>query len=305
MKKPVSYLTLLATILVCACTVPGIPEVGPSLGGLGLEITSFSAEPSPVFSGGTVRLVMETGNLGGTTVNVNQSLVYLTGSNFDAWGGETYHNFSKDMKAEDIVRGIPADTQRFSWPLTAPSLSAGQTRTDTFIGRIYHEYSTNALGNVWVYSESEADAARTAGRALYPSSFTYTKGPVGISVKVMPDPIILYGSEKSFTLYITLNNLASGTIYTSGAVSYYIAPNVALDSDELNKVYVDVIPPTGVSIGPGCESWQDLIEGRETVLVCDVTLPSAPTTFESYALDVVVKYGYYTERTTTVTIQGR
>jgi len=301
-----SLFPILAVLMVCGCSMAGISG-GPVLGGgNGLEIISFTAEPSPVFSGSTVRLIMEVENRGGTNVVDLQSLLYMTGSNFDSWGGTTYNYFDKEMKAEDVVRGVPADIKRFSWSLSAPTLPAGQTRQDTFIGRIYHEYKSSALGNVWVYTETEAEASRTAGRQLYTPAFTYTKGPVGVQVRVSPDPIILYGSERTFTLYIKLNNLGTGTIYTPAIPNFYRRSNVGLEPHQLNNVTVSV---TGadLSVSSECTGHQELVAGRETTLVCDVTIAEdeVPETFKSFSLNVNVFYGYYTEQTTSVMVQGK
>lgn len=301
-------ISILAIALVSGCIseIPGLPAGGALGGGAGLEITSFTAEPTTVFSGSSVRLIMETTNQGGTTVPNSDSLVYLTGSNVDVWGlAGNYFHFEKDMKAEDVVRGIPADTKRFSWTLTAPSITAGQTRSDTFIGRIYHEYKTSANGNVWVYSETEAEAARTGGRSLYTPSFTYTKGPVGLTVSITPTPVILYGTENSFSMNIKINNLATGTIYHPNAVTYASgSEDVALAAAELNNVTVTV-SGTGLTVGNDCIGDKELVAGRETTLVCDVTVDTVPATFKSYAVDITVSYGYYTERTASVTIQGK
>ena len=306
--------TILAIVLVSACTIPGLEwpfgngGALPGVTGLGLEMTSFTAEPSTVFSGSTVRLIMETENKGGTTVEDSEALIYLTGSNFDDWSDTSplYDHFDKDMKAQDVVRGVPADTKRFSWSLTAPTLPSGQTRTDTFIGRIYHEYETSALGSIWVYSETEAEAARAAGRQMYSPSFTYTKGPVGVYVSVSPDPVVLYSEGDSFTINIKISNLAAGTIYSPGAVTYASgSENIALEADEINRVDVDITADSELSGYTDCEGTdEELIAGRDLTLVCDLT-PPLPGTFKSYSFDVKVSYGYYTERTATVTVQGR
>jgi len=305
-------ITLLAIAAIAGCTIPGIPGITPGTttigGGQGLEMTSFTAEPSTVFSGSTVRLITEVTNEGGTNVQSSDALLFLTGSNFQAWGNtnqQRYEHFDREMKAEDVVRGIPADTKRFALSLTAPSLTAGQTRVDTFIGRVYHEYQTSANGNVWVYTDTEADAARTAGRALYRPSFTYTKGPVGLQVSVSPDPIVLYGAETNFTLYIKISNLATGTIYYPKSVTYTSSSeNISLNSYQLNNVSVDA-SGTSLYIGQDCKGPQELVAGRETTLVCDVQVSPKPQTFGSNALNVTVKYGYYTEKTASVTIQGK
>ena len=303
-------ISILAIALVCGCVIPGLEGVTPTLGaGLGLEITSFTVEPSTVFSGASVRVIMETANQGGTTVEEGDAMVYLTSSNSDEWDSEQYYHFEKQMKAEDVVRGIPADTKRISFPsLTAPDLTPGQTRSDIFIGRIYHEYETSARGSIWIYDETESDAARAAGRSLYSSSFTYTKGPVGLQISVSPSPLVLYGDEDTFTVYIKINNLATGTIYSPGSVIYTNdSEDIGLEAEEINRVDVNVTTDDELSgYETDCEGTdQELVAGRDLTLVCEVTVDSRPDTFKSYSFDVTVNYGYYTERTATVTVQGR
>lgn len=307
--------SVLSIVLVAGCVGLDVGSVtgGTSTGmsGRGLEMVSFSAEPSSVFSGSSVRLIMEVENLGGSDVDSGDSLVYITGSNFDDWndGASAVYEGLKDMRAEDVVRGVPASTDRVTETVTAPSLDAGQTRNDVFIGRVYHDYKTSANGNIWVYSETESEAAREAGRSLYSPSFTYTKGPVGVAVSVTPTPIIMYDEgENSFTAFITISNLASGTIYAPNTLDYN-SNNVQLTMDEINRVDVDVIPDSGLSIVGDLEDCEgenlELVAGRDLTLVCDLEVDGTVTTFESFSFNVDVTYGYYTEKTASVTVQGR
>ena len=312
MKTKILILPILATVLVSLCTIPGIPGVTPSVGmggGMGLEITSFTAEPTSAFSNSSVRVTMEVENQGGTTVPTGGSLIYLTGASFTEWSDGSsalYKTIDKEMKAEDVIRGVPPSTYRYSTTLSAPSLDAGQTNNYILIGRLYSDYQTNANGNIWVYSETESEAARAAGRSLYTPSFTYTKGPVGLSVTVSPTPIILYEGENRFTVYIKISNLASGTIYAPGIIDY-AGSNVALNMDNINRVNVDIIPGTGLSIADpdGCEGDnQELVAGKDLTMVCDVNVADVAT-FQSFSFDVSVSYGYYTEKTASVTVQGK
>jgi len=308
-------LSILAIVSISLCTIPGIPGVTPGIGGgggAGLEITSFTAEPSTVFSGNTVRIIMEVENKGGTSVSNSEDLVWLTGSNFDAWSTTSpiYEHFDRNMTAEDVVRGIPAGIKRFTWSLTAPSsgITAGQTRTDMFIARVYHEYETSALGNIWIYTETEAEAAKAAGRQMYKSSFTYTTGPVGVQISVLPDPVVLYGTENSFTVTIKVSNLATGTIYSPNAVTYTEgSEDVSLTTTEINRVDVDVDAHADLSGYTDCEGTdQELVAGRDLTLICEVTVDTTNlATFKSYSFNVKVSYGYYTEKTASVTVQGR
>ena len=314
-------ISILAIVLIAGCTIPGIPEIptGPSVsGGRGLEITSFTAEPSPVYSGSKVRVTMEVENQGGTTVPKEKAVVYLTGSNVDIgsssdlyWRGSdpsetASKNFTRDMRPADAVKGTPADTARFTWTLMAPNVTAGQTRTDTFYGRTYCDYSTGVNGNVWIYTEGEADAARASGRPLNKASFTSTVGPVGLDVKVSPDPVVYYDTGEVFSLYITVSNLATGTIYKYG--KDYSSGIPTIGAEEYNIVNIDVSYDTSklsLDNPSDCKGDQELPAGKSTTLVCDFTITDPPDTFESYPITVTANYGYYTEKSTTVTVQGR
>jgi len=317
-------ISILAMVLVAGCVVPGleIPGVGitPGLAGIGLEIISFSADPSPVYSRGTIRVVAEVENRGGSTVDNDSALVYLTGSNIDLddltgryWYGRDTDDrseimwFSKDMDPENVVRGTPADTERFSWTLVAPNITPGQTRQDTFIFRVYTEYSSGVNGNIWVYTDAEAEATKAAGRSLKTSSFTPVSGPVAVSINLRPNPIILYEGEDQFTFNIDVTNTAAGTIYKNNSIPYTTATasDLALDAEsELNWLSVDV--DTDLIITE-CTGDQEIFGGRSMTMVCEATIPSGQPvdTFRSYLLNVIVSYGYYTEREAAVTVQGR
>ncbi|MFH1229736.1 MAG: hypothetical protein V1678_04920 [Candidatus Aenigmatarchaeota archaeon] len=304
---------LIAIVIVSGCSgMPDLPNIpGVNLGsktsitsGRALEITSFTAEPSSIFSGANVRVSMEVENQGDASVPDSQSLVYLTGSNFDDWSGTHFYHFNKMMKSADAVRGMPAETKKFTWSLTAPSIEAGQKRKDTFIGRVYQDYKSTANGNIWIYSEFEANAAKASGKQLYTPSFTYSKGPVCLGLSFSPEPIVLYDSEKTFMMYIKVNNLASGTIYYPGSVKYQIgSENIEVDPMQMNWVTVSVEPSSGLGVN-GCEGDRELTLGEAT-MACEVTVNRAPETLESYALEVIVDYGYFTERTASVTVEGR
>ena len=303
--KSLFLLSIVSILLVAGCTNVdlGLNNGNSLSSGQGLEMTSFTVEPSTVYSGTKVRLNMEVQNMGGTSVNYTNDLVYLTGTNFDKWQGTAYNSFgTTEMKTQDVVRDVPANVKKFSWSLTAPAVNAGQLETDTFIARVYTEYQTNANANVWVYSEGEADAARTAGRSLYTPTFTYTNGPVGLSVSVSPNPAVIYSGDNSFTMNIKISNQAQGTIYYPGSVNY--ANSVTIDSTKLNMVKLSTVASdTGVTVGTECNGDQELIEGKDTTVVCTITVPA--TTFKSYGFSITAKYGYFTEKTATVTVQGK
>ena len=314
---------MLAIVLVAGCTIPdlGILGAGTSLvGGNGLSVTSFTAEPSPVYSGNTVRVTVEAQNLGGTTVGVGDSLLYLTGTDVNLadtsgsyWYGSAtsdqtpIKHFNKNMTTANVVKGTSAVTDRVIWNLKAPTIPSGQTRQDTFILRVYSKYSSGVNGNIWIYSESESEATKSAGRTLHTSSFTPITGPIAVSVKLSPDPVVLYAGESTFSFDITLTNTATGSIYNKD-INYASAGvgDLALDSEtELNHVTVTVDSGT-LTLDTECVGDKQILGGKSLTLTCTATVPSADTlTFQSFPMNVMVGYGYYTENEATVTIQGK
>ena len=310
--------------LVAGCSeIPGLPNLstgGSVIGGNGLAITSFTAEPTPVFSGSTVRVTGEFQNMGGTTVNTDSALIYLTGTDVslgdtsgDSWHGKSAGNdmseirhFNKNMLPENVVKGTPAVTDRIVWNLVAPDMTAGQTRQDTFIMRVYSKYASGVNGNIWVYSESESQAAKSAGTAPETSSFTPVSGPVGVSVRLSPDPIVLYQGENQFTFNIDIINTGTGSIY-SKSINYATATagDLVLDSEnELN--HVDVTVDGGDLSIQECSGDQQIMGGKSITLSCTATVPNpSALTFKSFPLNVMVNYGYYTQSEATVTVQGK
>lgn len=326
MKEKI-LISLLAIALVSGCSgisIPGVPGLTPGTtgGGKGLEITSFSAEPATVYSGNTVRVSLDVQNLGGTSVLKNdpQAFVYLTGSNMNLgstnsiyWRGGTAttdkqscRSFTRNMTAADVVKGTEGRLETIKWNLIAPDVEPGQTRTDTIIGRVYTDYETALNGNIWVYQESEADAAKASGRSLNRATFTSTSGPVAVEATVNPDPVIIYSDgEKTTTLTVRISNTASGTIYASGVETCGTNGPTTIDVNDLNKVDINVEAPDfdGVT---NCNSEQpELIAGKPTTVVCDLTVNKDVPTFKSFPISITVDYGYYTERTTSVVVQGK
>ena len=197
-------LTTIAVLLVAGCTggiqLPFQQITTTQVGGAGMVFSDFSVDPTSVFSNSNARVMMTVSNKGGYPVPDTNSLVYLTGSALSLADttGIYWHNaaetifkhFGKTMNPEDTVRGTPADEKTMTWSLTAPNVSKGQTRNDIFIGRVYYDYQTSVTGTVWVYSQSESDAARAASRTLNKATLSATSGPVALTVKTSPDPVI-------------------------------------------------------------------------------------------------------------------
>ena len=233
MNKAILLATL-AIVAVAGCTDVQIPQIfQPTttlLAGTGMVMTDFSADQTEVFGGQSDRVMMTVSNKGGHSVPDSESLVYLTGSALIESGtaspmywttsANLIQKFGKEMKPADSIRDTPADEKIISWSLVAPNISRGEQTQYLFIGRIYYDYQTKVTGNIWVYSESEADAARASERTLNTATWSATSGPVAVVGRVTQNPVILYGSDNKFTLVIKISNAGGGVLYQKGAITY-------------------------------------------------------------------------------------
>lgn len=319
-------IAILAIVAAAGCTIPGIPGI-PGVGtivggGKGLEMTSFTADPASLYSGSTVKIVMEVENQGGSTAPAATSFAYLAGTNLKITStDDTYwHRLSgdtttdacgditTDMDPADVVKGTSGDKKTFKWSLRAPNMDPGTTSPNTFIGRVYTNYKTVVNGNVWVYTEAEQEAAKASGRALERSTFTSTSGPVSLEVSATPDPVIISDTDNSFTFKVTIRNSQTGTIYKSDTITS-CPPSSSLSPDDLNKVDVTITANDFDIVETECtgKQTQDLVSGNPTDMICELRIKDAskPSTYGSFPINVKAEYGYYTERTASVTVQGK
>ncbi len=321
MKKEILLATL-ATLFVAGCAGVQIPQIFQQtttvLGGTGMVITEFTPDSTAVYGGQTNRFRMTVSNKGGQAVPEAESVVFLTGSAVDPVGDDTIYwtgdsdlikDFDKEMKPYDPVRDIPADEKTISWSLTAPNISKGEQTNYLFIGRVYYDYRTKVTGNIWVYSESEADAARAAERPLQKSTWSATSGPVAINARVTQDPVILYAGETTFTLVIKVSNAGGGVLYEAGSIDYTTAEgsddpdDLALAAADINRV--TIAGTVGGSALPGdCIGTHELVGGKDLTLTCDVSI-TPPLTFQGFPITITADYGYFAERTASVMVSGR
>jgi hypothetical protein len=314
---------LLATIvvlLVAGCTNqipnPFQPVTISTTAGNGLVMTDLSPDSSSVSSNSSARISFTIDNMGGAAVPDSNSLIYLTGSDVDSltdtsgiywYGANTadqtqFKHFGKTMNPADANTGTPADEKIVSWSLKAPSVNKSQPdRNDNFIGRVYYDYQTTVTGTIWAYTQAESDTAKASNKALNKATFSTTSGPVTLIAKASPDPVV---GDTTFSLRININNVGGGSLYKAGSVNYEPgSESIALTTDQVNIVTINVDAP-GMTIGDGCNGDVTLPKGSN-VVSCDLTLASAPSTFQGYPVTVTAVYGYYTERTTNVIVTGK
>lgn len=319
-RKMLPLVFVMLAVFVAGC-VGGGQTGAITTGGTGLKILSFSPDQESVFGDKTAKLTLLIENQGEFPIKDSESLIYLTGSNVNLYSSSassttTWINatptdiaikkIGKDMKAADMVRQIPADQKELRWTVKAPALARGQTKTDTFTARVYYNYTTRAYSTVWVYSETEAAAIRAAKGTFEEPFSNSTKGPIKVEISYAPSSPTVSASDNTFTMYIKLTNIGGGVAFDGTKIDYTKdTPQdaIKLGEDDLNKVNIKIIAPNGMTI-TGCDGLQDMT-GAVTQIPCDVTITALPATKQGFSPIVDVKYGYYVDATTSITVSGK
>ena len=298
MKKIIAIFAIFLVIAASGCLGRGGDQIIFTRG-YGLEITNFSSPVGQVYSDQTAHVTMIVENHGGSKIDKTKglALIILPGD----WTVTQNKNqpFKKDLHFEDEVRGTIAGAEYFTWSIKAPSLVSGQTRPDSITGRVFYDYTTTAIGNIWVYPESEAASERDKGNTMNTLTYKASRGPVAISISVVPDPVTVYSDGEVFSLNIGLTNVGGGVVYKDGEVtsSSYDVANIR------NQFTLDV-DIAGLTVDKSCLNNLEFF-GDTATTICDVTVADAPPTKQSYPITVTADYGYYTDKIIQMNIVGR
>jgi hypothetical protein len=308
-----AILAVLAVVMIAGCVGQ---TVTTSTTSPGLAITSLTADVNEQASGRTIRMFGEFENQGESKIIAANSLVTLigpTGHGLLQWGDvpNAVATFRRDLNPADVARDLPAGRDTMQWKVIAPRLDPGQRKIDTFTVRAYYDYQTKGVGNLMAYSEAEATAVREGGDTLEKGAFSTTRGPISLSVRSVPDPVIVVpvtaggAATETVTLEIVISNVGGGTVYRVGKVKGADTVIPALQFDDLNKVNVMVdteLPESGTSCKSNVE--QELIGGKPTTITCDFTI-NLNQPKQSYPVKVNATYGYYTEQNVQLTAIGQ
>ncbi|MDD5417241.1 MAG: hypothetical protein PHU12_04705 [Candidatus Aenigmarchaeota archaeon] len=268
--------------------------------GLGLEIVNFTSSADTVRSNRTLTVTMQLQNQGDYKVSKDSGLALLImPSDWTVAPGKA-QAYTKDIGFEDSVRGTPMGTHVFRWTLTAPSLPEGISRPDSIETRVFYDYETRASGKIYVYPEAELLSAREKGEKINTLTYESTKGPIGIAINVLPDPVSVYSPGETFTLTITLTNQEKGTIYSQ----LINTSDYTLQELNRNKVQLSVSLPD-FNITNTCAGTVEFYGDTDTATaICDIKVPNVPSTKQPYPISVTAKYGYQIAKSLDVTVNG-
>ena len=80
--------------------------------------------------------------------------------------------------------------------------------------------------------------------------------------------------------------------------------DLAITADQINRVDI-ALSVAGTPISSGdCVGIKEMVGGKDLTLTCDITT-TRPPTFTSLPITITADYGYFSERTASVTVSGR
>lgn len=287
----------------------------------GLQITSFTAEPSSVDVGDTVIFTLETENVGGiTATNVLAHLLGVEGS----WRELTPGNPLVVESAKSLGSLLPpnpqfnqpGDFKVQTWTYKTPTIAPGLSYPASVAAEVLYNYNTTgaltikAIGESFLRTEYLAKGRRPAGPVL-----TNTNAPVKI---LIPDADYYInvddGDEAdSFqfkSVQFKLSNVGSGYPITDGVPGAVVGkisvrgPGSPVFSECLGQANTaDVVIDTG-TLGADLARLRTA-QGAVTIS-CTMKLNKNAFVLqdEQIRLDFNLGYRYYIQAGTTVTISS-
>ncbi len=320
MKTNKTALALIAiTVIIAGCTNGGGEE---SASTAGVQITNFSATPSSTFSGQSAQISMSVINQGGVDASNAVAKLYQApiGGGPGSWEIESGPQIVDigGIRAADPENEIPAQTRRQNWALTAPDLGS-QSVDYNFQTRLYYDYSSEATTQIELVREDEfLQGDYSPSRP----STSNTDGPIQIDINTR-SPVRYFTSEDGESssvdsdLCVTVRNEGQGTPFAPSVDEYTDTQDGEItsidlgseDNDPRDKVEVSVSESAGVDFpaanDDGTATETVMLTGSRGNHCFEMTLPDSFSITQTVPLTIDASYSYYTDASTTATVQPR
>jgi hypothetical protein len=299
-KLPFLFLILAIVVLSGCVTGPTAPGAGA-----GITILSFQAIPTQVASGDNVQLALQIQNQGSSMAkDVKVRLFGIDPSEWEVGFTRLEQDIGDMLGARE---GVPGETKTIYWTIQAPSLPVGISQLYEPIVRIYYRYTTTAVQQISIVSESEFKDLYATGQTLPIKSTVYTQGPLTLSVTNKP----VYASEnwqrKWFPISVKITNTGNGVLRAEPGWGW--APSIGGATLEY-PVKVKIEMPPGLELRGDCADyewgkWVSLFQNKEYEISCDVYITRTPEVREDKTIKITLEYDYYISTKTQITVQGR
>lgn len=276
-------------------------------------MNSFEAIPATVFEGDDTDLILRVQNKGEPLASDVKAYLYSYGD-LSLSGPTTDFQDADDLDPPtDEFEGEMKDIE-WTMDTTGMNLAGTQKETANCYARVYYKYNTSAKVAVPVISKDEYKKRVERDETL-PSKgpVTVTRGPFTVEI-TSRDPVLVEDApgEKTFKVYITAENLVSGTPYHLDA--HPSGPNNRPKGDSLERIEMSVDPSNKASISEcssGSNTWSDtgshnvsVRRGEKARLSCEIQVNNANVPRQDIPVTVVMHYGYYMDTSVPVTVEG-
>ena len=284
---------LMFFLLIVVVTISGCIGQGPTItGGPGIVITDFSVDYSPIYAGEGVGLNLELQNQGEFDTSVNRILYF--GVEPTAWDLPAEDTTSHRIGPADPVTGFEGGTYFESNAVTAPGTIASSTNFDLNV-RIEYLYETHFTGTIRIMSR---DYLRTLSKEDRDSLIasggiresTSTAAPLMVSTA---SGAHFMATGRDVTIPFRVTNIGPGLPYNDDSAN----SDAAVTNNDLYSV--DIIDQVGITC---IESETTLSRGKNGGFGCTLSLPSSVRNFEDHTFSLGLRYRYYVDGSTTLTV---
>jgi len=217
-----SLFFIIMVILAAGCAGTSRPVIVSASDGL--QINDFSADVTDVFSSELVRLNVEVENVGGTTAQNVNAVLFGSIKSWTAVTPSGMQSVAPAMTPPLQGSGSPGDMSKRIWTMTAPYLPQGLSQDYPVGVRVGYDYTTTSITSFDVVSYDQFDLLRKKGEFVQVDTKSKnSNAPVKIelagSSPMRPRVRCVEASAEdciSETMTLTLANVGSGVPFRKG-----------------------------------------------------------------------------------------
>jgi len=307
MSKPINLIFLL---LVCAAVlVSGCTGRQSALGGNGVVIEEFSADPPDLYSGEPFQLklmVRNAGPLDAKNVRFELSNTKTRSEGLEITCKPECRGVLERLLAPDPQAGTSGESVNCIWKCNAPE-NVPRNAEILFNPevRVYYTYESSVVSSVTILSTEELRSLQSRGEPLPSETISLAEGPIRLRLQMRSPVRYTEGTGKvTFPLSIHIENVGGGVACYPDCMSTENWDKVFLELDqqsEMNLKDCDV----------GMFNEVGLWRGKSRTIVCDAEIPLFSEAGRRVDINILKKtikikasYEYFTDSVTSVRVRG-
>ena len=267
----------------------------------GLDITDFSFEYSPIYTGESIGLRLEVQNVGGSDAKLKNIQIYGVdfGTSNTYWNirdsGSQVLSVNEELYRPNPEINLEGAEYHYEWRLKSPSGVTSETDYD-FRVRVDYSYVTTYTGIIrlvdedYLLSLSEEEREKLYGSGGIISSET-TNGP--ISVTPFSGTHFIVESTEPRTIKFKIENVGKGYPYTCPDGLY-----CTNDNDNAQKYNLNIDTSGNVT----CPNSVKLSSGKSHIIYCTF-YPVLVENKVDKTFQIELEYSYYVDDSTSITVK--